>query len=92
MLIKKIVESHQVTLAPITAPQINGQRGNPVLFDINSFTDLLSLNRDMGGRALFSHFAVQWVIWHDINQLLDIDTPADYQKFLEMFMDSEEMA
>ena len=92
MLIKKIVESHRVTLAPITAPQINGQRGNPVLFDINTFTDLLSLNGDMGGRTLFSHFAVQWVIWHDINQLMDIDTPADYQKFLEMFMDSEEMA
>ena len=36
MLIKKIIEAHQETLAPITAPQINGQKGNPVLFDRNS--------------------------------------------------------
>jgi molybdenum cofactor cytidylyltransferase len=91
MLIKRIVESHRVTLAPLTAPQINGQRGNPVLFDIKTFPHLLSLKGDMGGRALFSHFAVQWVIWNDPHQLIDIDTPADYQKFLEMFLDNEEM-
>jgi len=89
MLIKKLIESHRETLAPITAPQINGQRGNPVLFDTNIFTDLLSLNGDVGGRALFSRFTVSCVIWHDPSQLMDIDTPADYQKFLEMFKDSE---
>ena len=91
MLIKKIIESHRETLAPITAPQINGQRGNPVLFDVNTFSGLLSLNGDVGGRALFPSFKVNWVIWHDPTQLMDIDTPADYQKFLEMFMDSEEI-
>jgi molybdenum cofactor cytidylyltransferase len=89
MLIKKLIESHRETLAPITAPQINGQRGNPVLFDTNIFTDLLSLNGDVGGRALFSRFTVSCIIWHDPSQLMDIDTPADYQKFLEMFKDSE---
>jgi molybdenum cofactor cytidylyltransferase len=92
MLIKKIVESHQGTLAPITAPQIDGKRGNPVLFDINTFADLQSINGDMGGRALFSHYPIQWVIWHDPNQLLDIDTPADYLKFLDMYIDREETA
>jgi molybdenum cofactor cytidylyltransferase len=87
-----LVETHQETLAPIVAPQINGQRGNPVLFDLWTFPDLLSLKEDMGGRELFSHIPVRWVIWQDPNQLFDIDTPEDYQKFLEMFPDDKEKA
>jgi molybdenum cofactor cytidylyltransferase len=92
VLIKRLVETHQETLAPIVAPQINGQRGNPVLFDLWTFPDLLSLKEDMGGRELFSHIPVRWVIWQDPNQLFDIDTPEDYQKFREMFPDDKEKA
>ena len=84
-LIRSLVEAHQTTLNPIIAPQINGQRGNPVLFDASTFSKLLSLEGDMGGRVLFSKFPVQWVIWHDAKLLLDIDTPEDYHKFLEIY-------
>jgi len=84
-LIKSLVEAHQVTLSPIIAPRINGQRGNPVLFDSSTFSKLLSLEGDIGGRMLFSQFPVQWLIWHDPNLLLDIDTPEDYHKFLEIY-------
>lgn len=90
LLIKSLVELHQETLSAIIAPQINGQRGNPVLFDIKTFPDLFSLKEEMGGRVLFSNFPVRWVIWHDPNQLFDIDTPEDYQKFLKIFQNSEE--
>jgi molybdenum cofactor cytidylyltransferase len=92
ILIKSLVETHQATLSPIVAPQIDGQRGNPVMFDLRTFPDLLSLKKDMGGRTLFSHIPVRWVIWHDSNQLFDIDTPEDYQKFREMFPDDKEKA
>jgi len=88
-LITKLVEAHQTTLNPIVAPQINGQRGNPVLFDSRTFTWLLSLIGDSGGRELFGQFPIQWVIWHDPRLLLDIDTPEDYRKFLEVYPQDE---
>lgn len=84
-LIMSLIEAHQTTLNPIIAPQIDGQRGNPVLFDSRTFSQLLSLEGDIGGRVLFSQFSVQWVIWHDRNILLDIDTPEDYHKFLVLY-------
>ena len=84
-LIRKLVEEHEATLYPIIAPQIDGQRGNPVLFDFSTFTKLLSLDGDIGGRAIFGQFQVRWVPWHDPKILLDIDSPEDYQKFLKNY-------
>jgi molybdenum cofactor cytidylyltransferase len=89
-LIERLVEAHEVMLSPIIAPQINGQRGNPVLFDLSIFPDLLSLEGDIGGRALFERFPVQWVPWHDQNILMDIDSPDDYRKFLGIYPEDEE--
>lgn len=89
LLIKSLVETHQTTMNPIVAPQINGQRGNPVLFDSCTFLQLLTLEGDMGGRALFAKYPVQWVTWHDPNLLLDIDTPEDYDTFLGMYSQDE---
>jgi molybdenum cofactor cytidylyltransferase len=87
LLIKSLVEAHEKNLGSIIAPKINGQRGNPVLFDVSTFSDLLSVQGDIGGRALFSKFQVEWLSWLDSNQLLDVDTPQDYQKFLEIYPD-----
>jgi len=84
-LIRTLVEAHQSDLHSIIAPQIDGQRGNPVLFDSRTFPDLLSLVGDVGGRVLFSNYSVQWIQWHDPNLLIDIDTPEDYDKFLKIY-------
>jgi molybdenum cofactor cytidylyltransferase len=89
LLIKSLIELHQKTLSPIIAPQITGQRGTPVLFDSITFDDLNLLEGDIGGKALFSQYPVEWILWHDENQLKDIDTPTDYQKFLETFVSSQ---
>jgi molybdenum cofactor cytidylyltransferase len=89
-LIESIIEAHQSSLSPIVAPKINGQRGNPVLFDTKIFPNLLSLTGDVGGRMLFSNFPVCWVKWPDPKQLIDIDTVDDYQKFLEIYNGREE--
>ena len=88
-LVRELVEAHQETLSPIVLPQIDGQRGNPVLFDRNTFVDLLNLQGEMGGRELFSRYPKQWVSWHDPKQLMDIDTQEDYQKFLDSYPESE---
>jgi molybdenum cofactor cytidylyltransferase len=89
LLIKSLIEAHQITLNPIIAPQIDGQRGNPVFFDACTFLKLLSLEGDAGGRVLFGQFPVQWLTWHDSNLLMDIDSPEDYRKFLGIYPEDE---
>jgi molybdenum cofactor cytidylyltransferase len=85
ILVGSLVAAHQGSLNAIIAPLIDGQRGNPILFDCRTFHDLLNLVGDIGGRSLFSKYPVEWVTWHDPDQLLDVDTPEDYQRFMEKF-------
>jgi len=82
-LLESLVELHRCTLAKIICPQVDGKRANPVLFDRDTYPDLLSLQGDTGGRALFSKYPITWLPWHDGLITLDIDTPADYQKLLD---------
>jgi molybdenum cofactor cytidylyltransferase len=84
-LIRSLIEAHQISLDPIVATLIDGQRGNPVLFDQSTLSKFYSLKGDVGGRSLFSEFHVQWVNWHDKNLLLDIDTPKDYEQLLTVY-------
>jgi len=81
-LIQKMAEVHAGTLASIVAPQIDGQRGNPVLFDQVTFPELMSLQGDIGGRALFSRYKIHWVEWLDPDVLYDVDTEEDYQRLI----------
>ncbi len=83
-LIRTLVENHAQNLHPITGPIIDGQRANPVLFDRVTFDDLLSLSGKSGGRQLFSKYPVHWIPWQDDLSLLDVDTPQDYARLLEM--------
>jgi molybdenum cofactor cytidylyltransferase len=60
------------------------RRGNPVLFDRETFTDLLELEGDVGGRAIFHKHRVEYLPWHDDSLLLDVDTPEQYQRLLAL--------
>jgi molybdenum cofactor cytidylyltransferase len=82
-LLQALLEAHRVQLPPIAAPLIDGRRGNPVLFDATTFADLMGVQGDTGGRALFSRYPIAWVPWHDASALLDIDTPEDYTRLLD---------
>jgi molybdenum cofactor cytidylyltransferase len=83
-LVRALVEVHAETLPPLVAPLVDGKRGNPVLFDRELFAELLALSGDTGGRALFARYPVAWAPWHDPTPLLDIDTPEDYRRLLEL--------
>jgi molybdenum cofactor cytidylyltransferase len=83
-LVRSLVDRHAETLASIVAPLVDGQRGNPVLFDRRTFPDLLALTGDTGGRAIFSRYPVIWLPWHDRAVLLDIDTLDDYRRLQEV--------
>jgi molybdenum cofactor cytidylyltransferase len=83
-VIHALVESHTREIFPIIAPLVlEERRANPVLFDKVTFPDLLKLSGDVGGRALFSNYKVEYLPWHDERLLLDVDTPEDYQRLIE---------
>jgi molybdenum cofactor cytidylyltransferase len=88
-LLKHLVEAHSTTLKPIIAPMIDGRRGNPVLFDRDTFQYFSDLEGDTGGRALFNQFPVQSINWNDPRVLVDIDTAEDYQRFLKLYQRGE---
>lgn len=83
-LVRSLVEQHAQSLEAIVAPLIDGQRANPVLFDCRTFTDLLALSGDTGGRALFARYPVSWLPWHDSRVLTDVDTLDDYRRLEEL--------
>ncbi len=81
-IIRALVEKHAEGLYPIVAPMVMDQRANPVLFDRATFADLMTLEGDVGGRAIFHKHRVEYLPWHDDRLLLDVDTPEMYQRLI----------
>jgi molybdenum cofactor cytidylyltransferase len=83
-VIRTLIEHHASGLYPIVAPLVMmEQRANPVLFDRVTFPDLMKLEGDIGGRAIFSKYPVEYLPWHDDRLLLDVDKPEDYDRLIE---------
>jgi len=70
--------------SPILAVSSGGQRGNPVLFDRALFPVLTALEGDAGARTIFSRYPVQLIPFDDTHLLLDVDSPDDYQRLMEL--------
>ena len=81
-VLRALVEKHAERLYPIVAPMVIDQRANPVLFDRVTFPDLMTLEGDVGGRAVFHRHRVEYLPWHDDRLLLDVDTPEMYQRLI----------
>lgn len=81
-ILQALVERHAEGLASVVAPMVMDRRANPVLFDRRTFADLLTLEGDTGGRAIFHKHQVEYLPWHDDRLLLDVDTPEHYQRLL----------
>ena len=81
-VIRALVERHAEGLYPIVAPMVLDRRANPVLFDRATFSDLTTLEGDIGGRAIFHKHRVEYLPWHDDSLLLDVDTPEHYQRLI----------
>ncbi len=83
-VIAALVDVHAARLVPIVAPLVMMERrANPVLFDRDTFPELMALEGDVGGRAIFSKYHVEYMPWHDERLLLDVDTEADYRRLVE---------
>jgi len=81
-ILNALVEKHAEGLYPIVAPMVMDRRANPVLFDRVTFPNLLSIEGDVGGRAIFHKHRVEYLPWHDDRLLLDVDTPENYQRLI----------
>lgn len=81
-VIRALVEKHAEGLHPIVAPMVIDQRANPVLFDRVTFPDLMNLEGDVGGRAIFHLHRVEYLPWQDDRLLLDVDTPEMYLRLI----------
>jgi molybdenum cofactor cytidylyltransferase len=82
-LVKTLVGKHQHTLSPIIAPFSEGRRGNPVLFDRQTFDSLQEVSGDQGGRAVFTRYPVVGVDWDD-SVLFDVDSEDDLRRMREI--------
>ncbi|MFN8382027.1 MAG: selenium cofactor biosynthesis protein YqeC [Anaerolineales bacterium] len=84
-VIRALTEAHTKELHPVIAPLVlEERRANPVLFDKVAFPDLLQLTGDIGGRAIFSKYKVEYIPWHDDILLFDVDKPEDYQRLVNI--------
>jgi EmrB/QacA subfamily drug resistance transporter len=85
-LLRTLIARHEASGAPITVPYYQGQRGNPVLFDGELFPELLAVEGDLGGRALFARYQeqIERVEVDDPAVIQDIDTLEDYERMPEM--------
>jgi molybdenum cofactor cytidylyltransferase len=81
-IIPALEEKHAEGLYPIVAPMVIDRRANPVLFDRATFSDLMHIEGDTGGRAVFHKYRVEYIPWHDESLLLDVDTPEQYQRLI----------
>ncbi len=68
----------------IIVPIFEGRQGNPVGFGKRFFNELMLLNGDTGGRELLRHYSdvIHLVEVDDPAILYDIDTPADFEKYV----------
>jgi molybdenum cofactor cytidylyltransferase len=77
--IAKLVAALHATGHSIAAARYAGRLGSPALFARSHFASLRALRGDEGARPLLAVHAVAAV---DLPELaLDLDTPADYEKF-----------
>lgn len=86
LLLRALIERHNEQWAPITAPMIREQRGNPVLFGREVFSALSAISGDQGGRGVFNQFNVDFIPWIDDRALMDVDQIGDYEKLISAFI------
>ena len=85
LLIRQMIERCYQHRKPVTAPLVNGQRGNPVLFSRDTFDTLRQVTGDQGGRAVIQQFEVDWLPWVDERAMLDVDKEGEFDLLLRAY-------
>ena len=72
--------ARELTRHPVVYAQHRGQRGHPVGFAAELYSELAGLDGDAGARRLLARYPSHGVEVDDAGVLLDIDTPADLER------------
>ena len=76
--ISQLIDAYRSGDGTIIAPQYDGRRGNPVLFDHQQFSELAAVSGDRGGRRLVqTHPGTELIDTDDPGVVQDVDTAAD---------------
>lgn len=67
----------QLAHDPVVFAQHRGQRGHPVGFSAELYSELIALQGDEGARRLLARYAAQPVVVDDPGVLVDVDTEDD---------------
>jgi len=80
-IIDALITRKQTTGKRIIAPLYNGKRGNPVLFDVSLFPELLEISGDEGARSVIERHKqeVATIELSDAMASYDVDTWEAYQ-------------
>jgi len=81
-----IAEFSRAAEKSIGVPTFNGQRGNPVIFDLRFRGEMLALQGDVGGKSILARHpeAVLEVAMPTASILEDADTPGEYASITAM--------
>ncbi|HEY5724749.1 MAG TPA: nucleotidyltransferase family protein [Methylomirabilota bacterium] len=75
-----LLTAYRATARAIVAPRYREGRGNPVLFDVSVFPELLRLTGDAGARGVIDTDPARVaLVTFDLPMPPDIDTPEDYE-------------
>jgi molybdenum cofactor cytidylyltransferase len=87
--IRTVIDAWRTTGAPIVRPVCGDRHGHPVVFDASVFEDLRRADPRTGAKAVFAAHRgrVLDVPVDDPWACEDLDTPEDYQRFLEAVID-----
>ena len=80
-----VVDAWRRTRAPIVRPAMGTRHGHPVLFDRSTFDELRRAPLNAGAKAVVHAYAerVVNVPVDDPGSLVDVDTPADYDRVMQ---------
>ena len=92
--IDALIAAYRTTGKRIIAPLYEGKRGNPVLFNVSLFPELLEVTGDEGGRSVLARHRNEIATVEMGNPLanIDVDTWEAYQRVVEVWKGQKEQS
>ncbi len=86
-LIQKLLESFRETNKKIVSPIYKGRRGHPIIISAELFTEIKNASLNVGLREVVRAHRndISEVPTEEEGILINIDTPADYQKYVDHY-------
>ncbi len=81
---RRVLKAYQLSDKEIAVPRLSdGRRGNPTIFGPKMRREIMALQGDTGARPLIAKYAeqVEWIPMEDVSVCMDIDVPAQYEKY-----------